>query len=248
MRRLSMVVSAGVVSMTSSRERMLAKIRASLGHRRAELVMMAGQASHVPPPFVHAACEDMVGQFADELTRQSGRPCRCADDAAACDVIGDLLREQGARRVMAWSFDQIGVAGLAERLAADGVVVVDGGIGGLGAQRSDRLEVLESVPVGISGADLGIAESGTLVLVSGPGRGRLASLLAPVHVAVLRAEQVVRGLGVALATLTTRYGPDIFLQHSNVTLITGPSRTADIELTLTLGVHGPREVYVVLIG
>ena len=72
--------------------------------------------------------------------------------------------------------------------------------------------------------------------------------MSPVHVAVLRADQLVRGLGEALAQIQARRGPDSFADASNLTLITGPSRTADIELTLTLGVHGPREIHVVLIG
>ena len=76
---------------------------------------------------------------------------------------------------------------------------------------------------------------------------RLASLLAPVHIAVLRRAQIVRGLGEALAQLQEWHGSNIFADSSNLTLITGPSRTGDIEQTLTLGVHGPREIHVVLI-
>jgi L-lactate dehydrogenase complex protein LldG len=116
-----------------------------------------------------------------------------------------------------------------------------------GAARAPRLQPVARPPVFFPGADAGIAESGTLVLRSGAGRGRLASLLAPVHIAVLRSAQIVRGLGAALALLQSRYGPDVFADSSNLTLITGPSRTGDIELTLTLGVHGPREIHVVLI-
>jgi L-lactate dehydrogenase complex protein LldG len=95
---------------------------------------------------------------------------------------------------------------------------------------------------------MGIAESGTLVLRSRPGRGRLASLLAPTHIAVLRRAQLVRGLGAALAQLREQHGPDIFADSSNLTLITGPSRTGDIEQTLALGVHGPSEIHVILIA
>lgn len=116
-----------------------------------------------------------------------------------------------------------------------------------GDERAARLQALDPVPVCISGANIGIAESATLVVRGGAGRGRLASLLAPVHIAVLRVPQLVRGLGEALAAVKERYGPDVFADSSSLTLISGPSRTADIELTLTLGVHGPREIHVVLI-
>ena len=104
-----------------------------------------------------------------------------------------------------------------------------------------------AAPVGITGVDAAIAESGTLVLAGGAGRGRLASLLAPIHVAIVRESQIVRGLGEALARLRSLYGDTMLNDRSNVTFITGPSRTADIELTLTLGVHGPREVHVVIV-
>ncbi|NJN16513.1 MAG: LUD domain-containing protein [Oscillochloris sp.] len=81
----------------------------------------------------------------------------------------------------------------------------------------------------------------------GAGRPRLASLLAPAHIAVLREEQLVRGLGEAMAKLRAVYGEDMLRDTSNLTLITGPSRTADIEMTLSLGIHGPPQIHVVLI-
>ncbi len=109
------------------------------------------------------------------------------------------------------------------------VTQLDGQI--TGAERAAQLQALESAPICISGADVGIAESGTLLLLGGAGRGRLASLLAPVHIAVLRSSQLVRGLGEALAAIQARHGPDVFADSSSLTLITGPSRTADIELT-----------------
>jgi len=126
-----------------------------------------------------------------------------------------------------------------------GAHVLDGDI--IGFERAARLRALEPAPVCISGADAGIAESGTIVLRSGAGRGRLASLIAPVHIAVLRRARIVRGLGAALAMLQEQHGRDMLVDSSNLTLISGPSRTGDIELTLTLGVHGPREIHVVLI-
>ena len=97
--------------------------------------------------------------------------------------------------------------------------------------------------MGITGAFAGIAESGTIAVVSGAGRSRLASLLAPVHIAVLRADRMYPSLAAFLAAHA-----DIAEQGSNLVLITGPSRTADIEMTLTRGVHGPGEVHVVVLG
>ncbi len=93
--------------------------------------------------------------------------------------------------------------------------------------------------IGITEADFAIADTGTLVLLSDSNKPRLVSALPPVHIAILERTNIV---------------PDIhslFLQISDVcsciSFITGPSRTADIELNLTLGVHGPGKVAVIIV-
>lgn len=98
-----------------------------------------------------------------------------------------------------------------------------------------------SFDVGITTAQTAIAETGTLVLESVDERHRLVSLVPPVHIAIINASKIVPTLGEALTLL--RKGKEI---SPAVTFITGPSRTADIELTLTIGVHGPQELYVIV--
>lgn len=95
--------------------------------------------------------------------------------------------------------------------------------------------------VGISQAQAGIAETGTLLLDSARERHRLVSLVPPVHIAIINASQIVETLGEALATLRREE-----TLSPIVTLVTGPSRTADIELTLAIGVHGPQELFVIV--
>ena len=95
--------------------------------------------------------------------------------------------------------------------------------------------------IGISGAQAGIAETGTLLLDSSRERHRLVSLVPPVHIAILDAAKIVATLGDALSLM--REDEQV---SPIVTLVTGPSRTADIELTLAIGVHGPQELYVVI--
>jgi L-lactate utilization protein LutC len=96
--------------------------------------------------------------------------------------------------------------------------------------------------VGVSTAQVGIAETGTLILDSTYERHRLVSLVPPVHIAIINASAIVPTLGDALTLLQKQeISPAI-------TFITGPSRTADIELTLTIGVHGPQELYVIVDG
>lgn len=95
--------------------------------------------------------------------------------------------------------------------------------------------------VGITKAQAAIAETGTLVLDSASERNRLVSLVPPVHIAIVSASKIYTSLGETLAML--RNGKEL---SPAVTFITGPSRTADIELTLTIGVHGPQELYVII--
>ena len=97
--------------------------------------------------------------------------------------------------------------------------------------------------VGISTAQAGIAETGTLVLDSAYERHRLVSLVPPVHIAILNASAIVETLGEALTLIQK----DKEISPA-VTFITGPSRTADIELTLAIGVHGPQQLYVIVDG
>lgn len=95
--------------------------------------------------------------------------------------------------------------------------------------------------VGITTAQAAIAETGTLVLDSADERYRFVSVVPPVHIAIVDASRICGTLGEALALL--RRGREI---SPAVTFVTGPSRTADIELTLTIGVHGPQELYVII--
>ena len=96
--------------------------------------------------------------------------------------------------------------------------------------------------VGVSTAQAAIADTGTLVLDSDCERHRLVSLVPPVHIAIVNASSIVETLGEALVLLQKKeISPAI-------TFITGPSRTADIELTLAIGVDGPQELYVIVDG
>ena len=94
--------------------------------------------------------------------------------------------------------------------------------------------------LGITGAQYGIAETGTLVIESDKEFNRLTSLVPPIHVCILEARNIRQTLGEVLAILEKDLS-------RTITFITGPSRTSDIELTLAIGVHGPAELFVILI-
>ena len=95
--------------------------------------------------------------------------------------------------------------------------------------------------VGVSRAVFGLADTGSVVLAAGPEEPRARSLLPPVHVTILEAERILPGL----ADLFREVGAEL---PSALAIVTGPSRTADIEQKLVIGVHGPGEVHIVIRG
>ena len=105
-------------------------------------------------------------------------------------------------------------------------------------------EPLYRVDAGVTDVQAAIAETGTLVCWSGPGRGRGLSLVPPVHIAVVRRSDIVPDLIDYLAR-HAQHGPEAL--PSSIVFITGPSKTADIEGVLITGVHGPREVHILLV-
>jgi L-lactate dehydrogenase complex protein LldG len=114
-------------------------------------------------------------------------------------------------------------------------------------RRQELRTLLARADLGLSGVDYVIAETGTLVLMARAGQMRGVSLLPPVHVAVARTSQVIATLADYL--LLAQAGgadPQQYLT-SCVSFVTGPSRTGDIELKLTVGVHGPGELHLVLL-
>jgi L-lactate utilization protein LutC len=107
-------------------------------------------------------------------------------------------------------------------------------------------ESLFCADIGITGVEALIAETGTIVQASRPGQPRLFSLLPPIYIAIADRSQLVPDLFDWFELIPRDAAPNVL--HANVSLITGPSKTGDIELRLVTGVHGPGEVHVVLIN
>jgi L-lactate dehydrogenase complex protein LldG len=155
------------------------------------------------------------------LTALGGSCTRCQTDELAARLLA-LLGEWHISCIQAWSSDHL-PGGLLAALTAGGIQVLS--------------EPDPSIPVGLTGALGGIAETGTLIIPGGPGRPLTASLLPEIHIAVLEVKTIYADLPQALTFEPIR-------SASSVVLVSGPSRTADIEMTLTIGVHGPRQVHV----
>jgi len=115
------------------------------------------------------------------------------------------------------------------------------------ARESLREKFIEAT-VGISGANMAIAETGTIVLVTNEGNADLTTTLPPVHIALFGIDKIVATLddAVAMLRMLPRSGTGQIIS-SYVNWITGPSRSADIEQSLTIGVHGPREMHCVIL-
>jgi L-lactate dehydrogenase complex protein LldG len=108
-------------------------------------------------------------------------------------------------------------------------------------------ELCLSAALGITEADFALADSGTLVLESGPMKSRMVSLLPTMHVALLPESRILDNLAQFISQFVSHGGIERLKKLSALTFITGPSRTADIELTLTIGVHGPQSLQVLLL-
>ena len=145
---------------------------------------------------------------------------------------GDAVRDRltklvAGKRVLAWNPD---------RLPYDCRTVVAGAVRG-----SAPMAEQARADVGVTSCHTAIAETRSLALISGPGCSRTVSLLPPVHVALVRRADLVATMGEFFAVRA-----DAIARAANCTFVTGPSRTADIELSLTIGVHGPGRVAIVL--
>jgi L-lactate dehydrogenase complex protein LldG len=186
-------------------------------------------------------------RFRVEFERVGGVFHRVATADAVPTVIVALARERDARRLVAWHASALGAdwtgpldaAGIATETMPMSVVT--------DADERARLRaVTAEAGLGLTGVDLALAETGSLVLRSGPGRPRSTSLLPPCHVAVFDRGVLVESLAQVSVFLEAWHAHDDGL-GGVINFITGPSRTADIELTLTRGVHGPKEVHAVFV-
>jgi L-lactate dehydrogenase complex protein LldG len=187
-------------------------------------------------------------RFREEFERVAGVFHRVATLDEVPGVIRRIAEKRQAKNVLSWLPSAFGVD-LRRGLGAEGyaLTVAPEGDPDAGAREQHRGAAARA-EIGVTGVDFAIAETGTLVLVSGRGRPRSTSLLPATHVAVFGREKLVESLEQAGVMLEALHAdPARSMSGAVITFITGPSRTADIELTLTRGVHGPKEVHAVFV-
>jgi L-lactate dehydrogenase complex protein LldG len=237
----------------SKRDNMLERIRKALGKPPGEPSAARGsrpdwhdQGPALPP----ISPEELVPKFEEELGKVSGAAYRVGSVAALEETLRGILSAAQAHTVVLSRNPLLSRLGLAAKLRSLGLAVAtwddERAAGTVGAESSFR-EQCFSAEVGISGVEFVLAESGTLVLASRTEGSQLASLAPPIHVALYQRSQIYATLEEVLERLPVPRDPDEPLAGRSVVFITGPSRTADIEQILIRGVHGPREVYAILV-
>ncbi len=176
--------------------------------------------------------EDLSARFSEALTAAKGEVHKTGDFAGALEEVAHILEDiKATRAIIDYDplFDEIDLAARWPEVNWHTVGRTDG----------DLRQFAATADVGISVAKAALAETGSVVVTSGPGRSRFTSLLPPVHLALVP---------------TSRLTPDIFTWiaerdrqfPSSLTLISGPSKTADIEQTMAVGVHGPGRFVAIL--
>ncbi len=164
--------------------------------------------------------------FAKNLNQAAGKFIYCEDESVFLELLLDLVAEKQWRHLYCWDEDLQNLLKAADfnncRLGSN----------------------LDRADAGLTFCESLIAERGSIVMSSALSAGRALSIFPNVHIVLAYFSQLVFDITEAFALLKLKYGDNL---PSMISLTTGPSRTADIEKTLVMGAHGPKEVYVFLI-
>jgi L-lactate dehydrogenase complex protein LldG len=167
--------------------------------------------------------------FGQKLENLGGKVFRVPNAAGVIPVISELLAQKSAVASNAPFLRKCGITGLPQVHAAF-------------TDREELKAACAAADIGITSVDYALAATGSFVMISSHNEARLVSLLPPAHIAIFPRSRILANLDELLSIV-----PLPADQSSSMVLITGPSRTADIEQILVRGVHGPGEVYAVIV-
>jgi L-lactate utilization protein LutC len=221
------------------REEFLARVRKGLGHAAG----VSPPPSEPPPERdesvlrqVRPGDAGMLQRWVTKATENTMKVLRAGADGVLAAIDG-VLSEHKVGKVIANARELDGRFGLSTHLASRGVSVLSWGVPGC------RDEAFHC-DAAVTDCRAGLADTGAVLVWSDAGFGRSSTLVVPVHVVLLPASRVMADLIDGLELVMKETGGKL---PSNVVVINGPSKTADIEMNLVTGVHGPKYVYVVLI-
>lgn len=173
-------------------------------------------------------------QFAERARAVQTVVTEASDLAAVFEYAAAITSKQGGRSIAAPGLKGKEKAQLLAVCREKGIELIT----------EELREKASMISTGLTGADWGIAETGTLVIDSKSEDTRLASMLCDTHVAFLKKSRIVPDAG----TIEKELSRMMKASHGYLAFISGASRTADIERVLTVGVHGPSELHVLIIG
>ncbi|MDO3720684.1 lactate utilization protein [Marinobacter sp. chi1] len=216
----------------SSRETILQRLRNRTG---GELVAPASDFSVLERP--DWSTEERIERFEKTIESVHGEVHRCTRENWI-DRVAEILSARNARNLLIPTQHQIGkdLRAVAERDDLPNLLIYDEPI------ESWQPALFNDVDAGITSTRGGITETGSLILWPTPDEPRLMSLVPPIHIAILEASKLYTTLYEAMHAQNWKTG-----MPTNALLISGPSKTADIEQTLAYGVHGPKELIVLVI-
>jgi L-lactate dehydrogenase complex protein LldG len=180
--------------------------------------------------------EDPPARFIEELEALGGHGEQVESLEEAREHVLKLAREREAELLVRWDVEYLDELGADEPLREAGIEVA------IWHDLPDLRKITGRADFGLSTATWAIAETGSLVLEHGLGRGRSVTLLPPTYVAILPADRVLQTVPEAIRKYAGGTLP------ANVCFHTGPSRSGDIEMSLVVGMHGPGDVHVILVG
>ena len=176
---------------------------------------------------------DLAKRFTESLTAVKGEVIRTKNLDEAWEKLGKLLDDLNAHKVVANDEPPLSEIDLPGRWPMPEWHIV-------GHSQGDLRTFCALADVGLSGASAALAETGSIVIESGAGRSRMATLLPPVHIALVAESLLTADIFTWVASRANLTMP------AGLTLVSGASKTADIEQTLTIGVHGPKRLIVLL--
>lgn len=212
--------------MTAARDAILKRLKSA--QQAGNLPLEAGDFAPVDP-MPDSSSQELEERFIVEAEKAGIVILAAVSEADAFKHIQDVLGDE--QIVLGWTADHIPLSGYGDWLDDNQITLVEEPDGG--------------IKVGITGADATLSTTGSLILISGSGKPRAASLLPDIHIAIVLPGQIAANLESWLAQ-QRQSGVEAIRDASNVVIVTGPSRTADIGMELVMGAHGPRKLFVIL--